>query len=83
MCSSDLPGGCEQPACACQVHHLTHQAHGGPTSVAGCKLYCFLHHQVMIHKMGWQIVPHPDGTTTAISPDRKTILHSHGPPTRE
>ena len=27
------PGGCNQPAGACQVHHTTHKAHGGKTSV--------------------------------------------------
>ncbi|MFY9926866.1 MAG: DUF222 domain-containing protein, partial [Streptosporangiaceae bacterium] len=37
------PGGCDQPACASQVHHVTHQAHGGKTSVEDCKLYCFFH----------------------------------------
>jgi len=26
-------GGCTQPAGACQVHHTTHKAHGGKTSV--------------------------------------------------
>lgn len=62
------------------MHHITHQAHGGHTSVTGCKLYCFFHHQIMIHKNGWKIVSHPDETTSAISPDGKTILHSHGPP---
>jgi hypothetical protein len=74
------PGGCEQPACASQVHHITHQAHGGHTSVKDCKLYCWFHHQVMIHKMGWKITAHPDGTTTATSPDGTRLLHSHGPP---
>ena len=26
-------GGCDQPAAACEVHHLTHKADGGKTSV--------------------------------------------------
>jgi hypothetical protein len=34
-------GGCDQPAAACEVHHLTHLADGGTTSVAGCALFCF------------------------------------------
>ena len=29
-------GGCHQPAAACQVHHVKHKAHGGPTSVTDC-----------------------------------------------
>jgi hypothetical protein len=36
-----FPGGCDQPADACEVHHLRHRAHGGPTSVTDCALFCF------------------------------------------
>jgi hypothetical protein len=35
----ELPGGCDQPASACEVHHVTHLADGGKTSVDGCALY--------------------------------------------
>jgi SAM-dependent methyltransferase len=41
-------GGCDQPAAACEVHHVTHLADGGTTSVDGCALYCFFHHHVAI-----------------------------------
>ncbi len=74
------PGGCGQPAAACQVHHVRHKADGGPTSVNGCILLCWYHHQVVIHRWGWTLVLHPDGTTTARSPDGTKTLHSHGPP---
>jgi hypothetical protein len=73
------PGGCDQPASACEVHHVTHLADGGKTSVAGCALYCFFHHQVAIHRWGWTVALHPDGTTTARSPDGTKVLHSHRP----
>ncbi len=76
------PGGCDQPAAACQVHHVRHQADGGPTSVAGCVLLCSYHHQVVIHRQGWTLVLNPDGTTTAWNPKRTKILHSHAPPAR-
>jgi hypothetical protein len=75
-------GGCGQPATACQVHHLTRRAHGGKTSVQDCGLYCFFHHQVAIHRLGWTVTLNPDGTTTAISPDKTKILRSHSPPPR-
>ncbi len=52
-------GGCDQPAAACEVHHLTHQAHGGKTSVKDCALFCTFHHQVVIHQMGWTVVLNP------------------------
>jgi len=73
-------GGCDQPAAACEVHHVTHLADGGTTSVDGCALFCFFHHHVVIHQWGWTVTLNPDGTTTARSPDGTKILHSHGPP---
>jgi len=76
-------GGCDQPAAACEVHHLTHLADGGTTSVRTCGLYCFFHHHIAIHKWGWTVALNPDGTTTARSPDGTKVLRSHGPPTRE
>ena len=75
-------GGCDQPASACEVHHVTHLADGGTTSVNGCALYCFFHHHVAIHQWGWTVALHPDGTTTARSPDGTKTLHSHSPPAR-
>ncbi len=75
-------GGCDQPASACEVHHLTHKADGGKTSVKDCALFCWYHHHVVIHQMGWTVVLNPDGTTTAWNPDKTKILHSHSPPAR-
>jgi Domain of unknown function (DUF222) len=73
-------GGCNQPAAACEVHHVKHKADGGPTSVRQCVLLCSFHHQVVIHRWGWTLVLNPDGTTTSWNPDRTKVLHSHGPP---
>jgi hypothetical protein len=73
-------GGCDQPASACDVHHLVHQANGGKTSVKTCGLYCTHHHQVMIHRLGWTVTLNPDGTTTARSPDGTKVFRSHSPP---
>jgi hypothetical protein len=64
------------------VHHLTHLADGGPTSVWDCALFCWFHHHVVIHQWGWIVTLHPDGTTTARSPDGTKIFHGHGPPAR-
>ncbi len=75
-------GGCTQPAQACEVHHVRHKADGGPTSVKDCILLCTFHHQVVIHRWGWTLILHPDGTTTAWNRDKTKILHSHGPPAR-
>ena len=75
-------GGCNQPAKACEVHHVKHKADGGPTSLKDCVLLCSYHHQVVIHRWGWTLVLNPDGTTTAWNPDRTKVLHSHSPPAR-
>jgi hypothetical protein len=77
-----FPGGCDQPASGCEVHHLRHQAHSGPTSVTDCALFCTFHHQVVIHQWGWTVVLNPDGTTTAWNKDKTKIIHSHSPPAR-
>ena len=74
------PGGCEQPAAACQVHHTKHIANGGNTSLRDCVLLCSFHHQVAIHRWGWTLVLNSDGTTTAWNKNKTKVLHSHGPP---
>jgi hypothetical protein len=71
--------GCRKPPAYCDVHHLRHQADGGETSLGNCVLACQFHHDVCIHRWGWRLVLHPDGTSTAYGP-RGQILHSHGPP---
>ena len=53
-------GGCNQPASACEVHHVKHKAHGGPTSLKECVLLCSYHHQIVIHRWGWTLVLNPD-----------------------
>jgi hypothetical protein len=76
------PGGCDQPAAGCQVHHTKHKVNGGHTSLKDCVLLCVFHHQVAIHRWGWTLVLNPDGTTTAWNKDKSKVLHSHGPPAR-
>ncbi len=71
--------GCTQPPSACEVHHLIPWAKGGRTSLGNLRLLCRFHHLIAIHRWGWTITCHPDGTTTATGPDGRT-LHSHGPP---
>jgi hypothetical protein len=71
---------CGRPAAWCDVHHLQHKADGGKTAVTDCVLLCQFHHDVCIHRRGWRLILHPDGTTTAYGPDGQ-VLHSHSPPT--
>jgi hypothetical protein len=75
------PGGCDQPASRCEPHHVVHRADGGPTSLTNLKDYCWWHHHVLLHQLGWALTVHPDGTSQVTSPDGKTI-RSHSPPPR-
>jgi hypothetical protein len=75
------PGGCDQPAAGCEAHHVVHRADGGPTSLTNLKDYCWWHHHVVLHELGWKLTAHPDGTSQVTSPSGKTI-RSHSPPPR-
>jgi hypothetical protein len=76
-----FPGGCDQPASGCEPHHVQHRADGGRTSLANLKDYCWFHHHVVLHQMGWTLTVHPDGTSQVRSPNGK-IIRSHSPPPR-
>jgi Domain of unknown function (DUF222) len=72
--------GCNRRPAACDVHHVKHKKHGGKTSTSDCVLLCQYHHDICIHRNGWDIELLPDGSTRATSPDKQTVLRSHGPP---
>ena len=64
--------GCAQRPAACQVHHLLARSRGGPTALGNLALLCPFHHLIAIHRWGWSLTLHGDGTTTAVSPDGET-----------
>ncbi len=72
--------GCDQPVAACQPHHIIPRSQGGPTCLTNMILLCTFHHLIAVHRWGWGIALHPDGTVTATGPDGDKVLHSHGPP---
>jgi hypothetical protein len=72
---------CDRPAVYCDVHHLRHKEDGGETALDNLILLCQYHHDVCVHRRGWKLTLHPDGTTEARSPDGKQVIHSHAPPT--
>jgi hypothetical protein len=72
--------GCDQPASVCDIHHLIPRARGGPTSLPNLVPLCGFHHLTAIHRWGWALTLHPDGSTTATSPDGTRTLRSHSPP---
>jgi hypothetical protein len=71
--------GCAQPASVCEIHHIIPRSRGGPTSLGNLLTLCAFHHKILIHRWGWTVRLNPDGTTTATSPNGRT-LHSHSPP---
>ena len=76
------PGGCDRPASASDVHHIRHKSDGGETSLHNLGLFCEFHHETCIHRWGWEVILHPDGTMEARSPDGSQILRNHAPPNR-
>ena len=74
--------GCRQRPAACQAHHIRPRSQGGSTSLNNLILLCAFHHLIAIHRWGWHLTLHPDGTVTAVSPDKQRTLNSHGPPAR-
>ena len=72
--------GCTQPPAACHGHHLIPRSRGGATALHNLALLCSFHHLIAVHRWGWTLQLNADGTTTATSPDRTRVLHSHGPP---
>jgi hypothetical protein len=75
---------CDRPAADCDVHHLRHKQDGGQTSLDNLVLAPQFHHDTCIHRRGWQLTLHPDGTTEARSPtaNRSSTATHHPPKTR-
>jgi hypothetical protein len=82
----EWPGGCDRPAARCDVHHIKHKKDGGPTSVSENVLFCGFHHDVCVHRWGWQVELRADGVVIATSPDGQVIeghpRRRHRPPPR-
>ena len=70
---------CGRPAAWCDVHHIEHKRNDGKTRVKSCVTLCQFHHDICIHRWGWRIVLHPDGTTSVYGP-KGQVQHSHAPP---
>jgi hypothetical protein len=73
------PGGCDKRPAACDVHHVKHKKDGGPTGVRDCILLCQYHHDICVHRWGWEIELLPDGSVRANGPQGQ-LIRSHGPP---
>jgi hypothetical protein len=71
--------GCTQPAWDCEPHHLCHRENGGDTNLSNVDTYCWWHHHILIHKMGWAARLNGDGTPILRKPDG-TILPTGPPP---
>ena len=84
VCARDLR--CVFPTCDrdsnwCDVHHLTHWAGGGETSIDNLILLC-RHHHVLVHEGGWSLSGspgdlrflRPDGTELGSEPPSRPCL---------
>jgi hypothetical protein len=50
--------GCTRPPIACDAHHVTHWADGGPTKLSNMVLLCRAHHTI-IHTTPWEVRINP------------------------
>jgi hypothetical protein len=57
---------------------VVHRADGGRTSLDNLKDYCWWHHHVVLHQLGWTLTAYPDGTSEVTSPAGK-VIRSHSP----
>ena len=71
---------CGRPAAWCDVHHLQHKADGGKTSVSDCVLLCQFHHDICIHRRGWQLVLHPTAPAPRTGRTGRCCTATHHPP---
>ena len=74
------PGGCGEPAYAYHPHHLIPRAFHGPTCTANLLTLCYFHHEIAVHRWGWTVKLHGDGTATARSPDGTILRGAARPP---
>jgi len=83
VCARDLRcvfPNCDRPSSWCDVHHLTHWAHGGETNIDNLVLLC-RHHHVLVHESGWAITGapcnlrfhRPDGTELGTNPPSRPV----------
>jgi hypothetical protein len=74
------PGGCDQPGYSAHPHHLNPRASHGPTALGNLLTLCYFHHQVAVHRWGWQLTLHGDGSVTGTGPDGTQIRGPARPP---
>ncbi len=72
--------GCSVPACWCDIHHVTHWADHGPTSVGNCVALCGRHHR-LVHHSQWRIdmtggIPQFHPPPWLGGPPRRNPLHT-------
>ena len=86
--------GCGASHKICEVHHIEHWQHDGPTNYDNTCLLCWRCHHIRVHLHGEQVTRHtnghytlqpPAGTPTRASPREPEELRgtaAHGPTTR-
>ncbi len=80
---------CAHPGCdigfdACQVHHIVHWQHGGPTELGNLIPLCSTHHH-LVHDRGWDYRLGPDRRVTVAPPPpgrREATKRRRRPPSR-
>jgi hypothetical protein len=71
--------GCGMPAAWTTAHHLKPWSEGGTTSLNDTALFCFVHHHVYIHLLGWTVSGDPNATLRFTHPNGWLTLDSPPP----
>lgn len=66
--------GCDRTATQSQPHHVQHYARGGHTTPENLKTCCWAHHNIVLHREGWNGTMHMDGTMDLYRPDGTQYL---------
>jgi hypothetical protein len=67
---------CTTPITMCQLHHIRHWKHGGPTDLSNLIPLCNYHHH-RSHEQHWQHTLHPDRSLTTTVPHQ--VAHTTTP----
>ena len=73
---------CQFPGCTarrCDAHHLTHWAHGGPTSLDNLVHLCRRHHR-LVHEGGYRLTRDVSGGVRVVRPDGRPLPAAPSPP---
>ena len=69
---ASTPAAATSPRPAANPTTSSTASDGGRTSLTNLKDYCWWHHHVVLHELGWTLTVHPDGTSQVQAPTARS-----------